>query len=259
MVISQDKDPYEAIRMTQFPFQPRVLIDGNVEAFSTSTQSCSASGTTCLVDPATQNCRLPTLQKPHWFELIWVDLCVFFFMCFFNHKVFSTTFGRVLNDEIRGSFPPFLGGIGVGLVECMLWTPFNLGILLAPQPWDGWIYLQPESLLVTSYHQVFLQFFLPFSDSSQEGGFFLLKIVSLKNKCWFFSPDVCQKSRWGWLQKRVKRLPVGMWWHSWQVFFGGEGAKVKFSFWHSVLVSFQPGLRVFDLIRSLMFFLPIDL
>ena len=93
----------------------------------------------------------------------------------------------------------------------MLWTPFNLGILLAPQPWDGWIYLQPESLLVTSYHQVFLQFFLPFSDSSQEGGFFLLKIVSLKNKCWFFSPDVCQKSRWGWLQKRVKRLPVVRW------------------------------------------------
>ena len=209
--------------------------------------------------PATQNCRLPTLQKPHWFELI----CVFFFSCvFFNHKVFSTTFGRVLNDEIRGSFPPFLGGIGVGLVECMLWTPFNLGILLAPQPWDGWIYLQPESLLVTSYHQVFLQFFLPFSDSSQEGGFFFGKNRFIKEQVLIFFHRMFAKNRGEAGSRSGSRgfqLSDGMWWHSWQVFFGGEGAKVKFFFWHSVLVSFQPGLRVFDLIRSLMFFLPIDL
>ena len=51
---------------------------------ATSTQLRSASGTTCLVDPATQNCQLHTLQKPHWFELIWVDvICVFFFSCVF--------------------------------------------------------------------------------------------------------------------------------------------------------------------------------
>ena len=240
-----------------------------IKAFSTSTQLRSASGTTCLVDPATQNCQLHTLQKPHWFELIWFDLSwfdliwfdlmCFFFHVFFNHKVFSTTFGFWMMKF--GIFSSILGGIGVGLVECMLWTPFNLGILLAPQPWDGWIYLQPESLLVTSYHQVFLQFFLPFSDSSQEGGFFLLKIVSLKNKCWFFSPDVCQKSRWGWLQKRVKRLPVVRWHVMAQLtgFFWWGRSQGEVFFWHSVLVSFQPGLRVFDLIRSLMFFLPIDL
>lgn len=74
-------------------------------------------------------------------------------MCFFNHKVFSTTFGRVLNDEIRGSFPPFWGGIGVGLVECMLPNPEIAGIVPAPnRPWD----IKKEPTFTVKFHGFFL-------------------------------------------------------------------------------------------------------
>ena len=62
----------------------RVLIDA--KAFTTSTQPCSASGTTCLVDPALRIANFPSSKT----SLIWFDLiCVFFSGIFSNVRCFG--------------------------------------------------------------------------------------------------------------------------------------------------------------------------
>ena len=113
------------------------------------------------------------------------------------------------------------------------------------------------SLLVTSYYQFFLQFFFVFWLFAR-GLFLFVKNRFIKRT----SVDFFHRM---FASIEVRLAPeAGQEAPSYQMacdgtvdrfFFGGEGARVKFFFFkHGVLVFFQPGLRVSDLIRSLMFF-----